>query len=75
MPISITDHIRQLSADVEIVGVLQKNDIPVTTLLVRPFTIDVDTIPDSHLGDKGTMKISYTINSIKFNQMSGGRNE
>jgi len=64
MTISLSDHIHKTTLSAEVVGVFQKEENPVTTLLIKPFTIEVDEINDGHLGDEASIEISFSINSI-----------
>jgi hypothetical protein len=70
MTISSTVPTQKTSITAEVVGVFQKEEKPVTTLLIRPFTIEVDEINDAHLGDEATIEISFSINSINFQSIS-----
>ncbi len=69
MTISTTVPIQTTSITAEVVGVFQKEDTPVTSLLIRPFMVGVNNISDAHLGDEATLEISLTINSINFQPM------
>ncbi|MDP1677202.1 MAG: hypothetical protein Q8L88_10100 [Bacteroidota bacterium] len=66
MSISPTTPIQNASITAEVVGVFQKEEKPVTTLLIKPFTIEVDEINDAHLGDEATIEITFLFNSINF---------
>ncbi len=60
------DLMHTISIATEVVGVFQREGKPVTTLIVRPFTIEVDEIADAHLGDEAALEISFSIHSIRF---------
>jgi hypothetical protein len=62
--ITSTEPIHKTSITAEVVGVFQKEEKPVTTLLVRPFTIEVNELNETHLGDEATLEISFSINSM-----------
>jgi hypothetical protein len=61
----------KISVTAEVVGVYQKDEKPVTTFLIRPFTIETDDINEARLGDEAAIEISISINSINFQPMFG----
>lgn len=66
MTISSTSQTQQISITGEVVEVFQQENKPVTTLLIRPFTLKLDDINDAHLGDEVAIEISLAINTINF---------
>ncbi|MFA6456226.1 MAG: hypothetical protein WCW40_05330 [Bacteroidota bacterium] len=66
MPDTSTVPVHNATIVAEVVGVLQREPTPVVTLIIHPFTVELDDISDAHLGDQATVKISFSINSIDF---------
>ncbi|MFA5831906.1 MAG: hypothetical protein WDA22_00385 [Bacteroidota bacterium] len=64
MTIQLSDLTHKTTLKAEVVGVFQKEENPVTTLLIRPFTIEVEEMNDAHLGDEAAIEISFLINAI-----------
>ncbi|MCK9408367.1 MAG: hypothetical protein WCX28_11020 [Bacteriovoracaceae bacterium] len=64
MTISLSNPGQKTILTAEVVGVFQKEEQPVTTLLIRPFTIEVEEINDAHLGDEASIELTFSINAI-----------
>ncbi len=62
---------QKISVTAEVVGIFKKDEKPVATFLVRPFTIEVDDVNEARLGDEAAIEISISINSINFQPMFG----